>query len=363
MINYLVEEKFRGYSWCQRMIRIICCEARKKRLEVREIPKLDAADPDAGSVLLMGASQSWINSMADRAMKMGYHPVALSNRQLGGSRMPLSAVMMDVHGSMQLAVDYLKSLGKHSIALYGVNPNASSDPWRVERFEAIGGRREDVFFLVDTLEQTFEQFYALAPRYDAVICASDYAAVSLLRRLQQKNYKVPEKLYIVSYGNMKLSQLVKPSITSISDAYDEFGMAALSLCALVEKSDMIANVILYLRCRLYIRQTTENRPYVVTEQPQGEGVPANNQFFQDAEVARLAALENLFCQCDEVDRQLIQLLFEHQSSAAMAQACFISESAVKYRIHKMEKICGAASREALIQMLSAFFEPNTHLDL
>ena len=65
--------------------------------------------------------------------------------------------------------------------------------------------------------------------YDSVICASDYAAISLVRRLQQDGYPILEKLYLISYGNMALSQLMRPSITSISDGYEEFGRAALSI--------------------------------------------------------------------------------------------------------------------------------------
>lgn len=358
MINYLVEEKFRGYSWCARMIRSLLAEARRKRMELREIPDLEAADPDTTCVLLLGGSRGWIESLAEQAANRGIYPVALSNRQLEESRILLSTVMMDVHSSMQLAMDYLKSLGRTRIALYGVNPSAASDPWRVQRFAAAGGSREDVFYLSENLEQTFRQFYPMISRYDGVICASDYAAISLLQHLQKQAYPVPERLYMVSYGNMKLAQMTKPSITSISDAYDQVGMAALSLCALVEKSEAIANVIIYLRCRLCIRQTTENRPYVkAAPEAQARAYP-ENRFFRDPEVEKLAALENLFSQCDEVDRQLIRLMIRRKSYAAMAETCFISESAVKYRIQKMEKICGVTSREALLAQIQDFCSGN-----
>lgn len=53
--------------------------------------------------------------------------------------------MMDIQGSMQLAVQYLHALGRDRLALYGVNPLAASDPWRAECFALLtrssGGRR------------------------------------------------------------------------------------------------------------------------------------------------------------------------------------------------------------------------------
>lgn len=69
-----------------------------------------------------------------------------------------------------------------------------------------------------------------------MICASDYAAVSLVGRLREKNYAIPEKLYVVGYGDMFLSRLFRPSITSISDDYESFGKAALAICAMMEKT-------------------------------------------------------------------------------------------------------------------------------
>ena len=89
-----------------------------------------------------------------------------------------------------------------------------------------------------------------------MICASDYAAISLVRRLQQDGYPILEKLYLISYGNMALSQLMRPSITSISDGYEEFGRAALSISSLIEKNPSISTVNIQLHCQLNIRETT-----------------------------------------------------------------------------------------------------------
>lgn len=339
------------------MIHSVINEAQKKRIDLQEISSLSEVNLDSTCVLLLGASQVWIESMADKVRKIGLHPVALSNRQMQESNTLVSTVTMDVHGAMKLAIDYLKSINRNRIALYGINPNSSSDPWRVERFEAMDGQNEDVYFINDTLEETFCEFYKRIEQYDAVVCASDYAAVSLLYRLKQKEYPVPEKLYIVSFGNMKLSQLTKPSITSISDAYDEFGMAALSLCNLIEKNDMISNATIYLHCKLYVRETTENRTYDNADYLTEDDRVLNNWFYEDPEIKKLAALENLFCQSDDIDQQLIRLITEKKSYAQIAQECFISESAVKYRIRKMEKICNVDSREALIKQLNNFFSP------
>lgn len=355
MVYLLVEQQFSDYPWCQRALRGIYEEGRKKRMMIREIQSPGQADPGWNCILLVGASEKWINVMAEQSRSRGLHPIALSNRQTTSSSQSVSSVMMDIHGSMQLAVDYLHSLGRTKLALYGVNPNASSDPWRAKRFQELTGRNDHIFPLQPTIGDAFRRFYAVIGEYDGVICASDYAAVSLVGRLREMHYEIPEKLYIVSYGNMFLSRLSKPSITSISDDYEDFGRAALSICSLVERNDTVSTINIHLHSRLHIRQTTENRPYIPGNHPTAEPQLPENQFFSDPEIANLAKLETLFNQCDETDFSLVQLLLQDAPYSTMAQECFISETAAKYRVKKMKKICGVNTREELVQYLNKFF--------
>ena len=65
---------------------------------------------------------------------------------------------MDIHSSMELAVDYLRTLGRERLALFGVNPSASSDLWRARRFGELTGREGDVFFLGSSVNEIFDQF-------------------------------------------------------------------------------------------------------------------------------------------------------------------------------------------------------------
>lgn len=132
----------------------------------------------------------------------------------------------------------------------------------------------------DSFEALYERFRAVIENYDSVICASDYAAISLVRRLQQDGYPILEKLYLISYGNMALSQLMRPSITSISDGYEEFGRAALSISSLIEKNPSISTVNIQLHCQLNIRETTENRPLPVSAEDEAAEPVLENRFLR-----------------------------------------------------------------------------------
>lgn len=356
MAYTLLEERFLPYPWCQRLLRGLNEEARKKRVEITQLEDLDERPASPGCVLLIGATRNWVNTMAEKARTVGLHPIVMTNRQPGTSPFPVSSVMMDIQGSMQLAVRYLHALGRDRLALYGVNPLASSDPWRAERFELLTGRPDDVFFCSDSFDDLYRRFRAVIESYDSVICASDYAAISLVRHLQQDGYPIPEKLYLVSYGNMLLSQLTHPTITSISDDYEQFGRAALSICSLIEKNPGISTVNIQLHCRLNIRETTENRPFPEPAGDETADPVLVNRFFEDPEISDLARLETLLQQCDEIDMALIQQLLNGDSYAQMTEKSYISETAVKYRIRKMEKTCGVGTRTELVQVLKDFLK-------
>lgn len=356
MTYTLLEEQFFPYPWCQRLLRGLNEEARKKRIEITQLTNLEEKPSEFGCVLLIGATSSWVNTMAEKARTVGLHPIVMTNRQPGASPFPFSSVMMDIQGSMQLAVQYLHALGRDRLALYGVNPLAASDPWRAECFALLTGKPDDVFVCGDSFEALYERFRAVIENYDSVICASDYAAISLVRRLQQDGYPIPEKLYLISYGNMALSQLMRPSITSISDGYEEFGRAALSISSLIEKNPSISTVNIQLHCQLNIRETTENRPLPVSAEDAAAEPVLENRFFKDPEISNLARLETLFQQCDEIDMALIQQLLSGDSYAQMTEKSFISETAVKYRIRKMEKTCGVGTRMELVRFLKDFLE-------
>ena len=180
--------------------------------------------------------------------------------------------------------------------------------------------------------------------FAALAGSEDVTEQRFARRLQQDGYPIPEKLYLISYGNMALSQLMRPSITSISDGYEEFGRAALSISSLIEKNPSISTVNIQLHCQLNIRETTENRPLPVSAEDEAAEPVLENRFFKDPEISNLARLETLFQQCDEIDMALIQQLLSGDSYAQMTEKSFISETAVKYRIRKMEKTCGVGTR-------------------
>ncbi len=360
MLYLMQEEGFVQFPWCQRTLRGLWDEVRRKRISLTVIDRIEQIpqeDRQAG-VLLLGASGEWIERQADRAMAQGAHPILLTNRMQEPQHGSYSAVMMDIGDSMRLAVRYLQKLGCRHLALYGCNPYASSDPWREKVFLALTGQDGAVFHNRNSLRSAFDQFWPRRESFDGVICASDYAAFSLVRHLREQDPRRLEQLAIIGYGNMLLAQRSDPSITSISDDYEHFGKAALSIYQLVAKEPTMSAVRILLHSRLHVRKTTGFVPFDPGSAETEQEIPpaAENPFFADREVQDLARVETLLQQMDEVDLELLRRLMEGRTNAEIAQLCYLSETALKYRLRKMEKVCGVCGREALAAFLDGFFE-------
>ena len=93
MTYTLLEEQFFPYPWCQRLLRGLNEEARKKRIEITQLTNLEEKPSEFGCVLLIGATSSWVNTMAEKARAVGLHPIVMTNRQPGASPFPCSICM------------------------------------------------------------------------------------------------------------------------------------------------------------------------------------------------------------------------------------------------------------------------------
>ena len=358
MLYLLIEKEFADLPWCRRSLRSLYDEVRKKRLslcEIETIEQIPETDEEAG-VLLIGGTETWFRYNVALANNKGHYPISMTNRAQSFSDEPVSSVTMDFGDGVRLAVNYLHSLNRNNLALYGVNPHSSSDPAREAIFTHLTGRCGDVYRLESNMEEMFRSFMDRVDEYDAVVCVNDYAAVSLVRNLRQAGYDPTQKPYVVGFGNMKLTERSNPSITSVTDDYEHFGRAAISIYNLVVREKSISSVNIQLHCRLIIRQTTGNRPYEnqLVVKPLEE-LDETNNFYQDTEVVEMARMESLLHQCDETDHLIIKCLVRNLPYAEIAEKCFISETAAKYRVKKMESICGVTSRSKLIAMLKKYF--------
>lgn len=130
MLYPLTEGLYRYSPWYIRAYHSIMEEVRKKRLVMREIPDTDQlttpVQPD-DVLLVLGMSKDWFNCVVQNAHSIGLPVLSLLKNGIIPGNIPYSSVAMEDTDAIRIAVDYLKSVGKHKLALYGGYPNDISD--------------------------------------------------------------------------------------------------------------------------------------------------------------------------------------------------------------------------------------------
>lgn len=351
MLYLLSEPEYKKYPWYQRTMAGLNDESMKKRISLVPVNTIaEITDQDADSaILLLGASHSWISRWVDAAVSRRIHPIVLTSRFFPMMEQTFSSVSINMGETVRHTMSYLRSLGREKIALFGVNPDAVSDPFYAEAFCRLTGRTKDVYYLENTLTDTFRLLRQHLAEYNAVVCVNDYAAILLLHELQQMGVPRTEMPYIVGYGDLNLCSVISPSITTISDNYEAFGRAAFSIYNMVIREKMVASVNISINSQLIIRETTGNQPFL-SPMPDAARIsePTQNRFFRDVTIAQIVSLEKLFQQADETDRIILDLLAQNATYPDIAEQCYISETTVKYRVKKMKSILGVHSRAELM---------------
>lgn len=353
MLYYIVEENMKRYAWHQVYLHSLREEMRKKHVPISEIdsPEEIPAGDDEPFLLLLGVSGTWVDRTIRDARRRGAR--VITNEKSG---LPyVSTVSWDSAESVELACRYLTSLGRKRLALYSVNPASSSDPDKAEAFASLTGSREGIFVNNGLLSDLFARFEPHLDEYDGVICTNGYAALSLVRHLKDIGLD-PVRFYIVSFSHMNLLSRIVPSITEISVGSEGYGRAVYSAYRILSQCDSFAaSVNISLKNRLVVRDSTEGRQMgAVSADAETGSDQRKNNFFTDSETRDSAKLETLLSESDDADLSIIDLLLSGKTVREIAEICYLSETAVKYRLKNMRAVCGQKNRDALIDFLRGY---------
>ncbi|MBR5743290.1 MAG: substrate-binding domain-containing protein, partial [Clostridia bacterium] len=272
------------------------------------------------------------------------------------SRRPcVSSVSIDNAEAVDLAFRYLTSLGRKRLALYSVNPASNADPDKAEAFAALTGSREGIFTNNGLLSDLFARIEPRLDSFDGIVCTNGYAALSLVRHLKESG-RDPVRYYIVSLSHMNLFSRISPSITEISADTSGFGPAVYAAYRILsQKENAVSSVNVFLKNRLTVRESTECRQMgAFPAEAAPAETPRKNSFFTDSEIRDSAKLETLLSESDDADLSIVDLLLSGRSVREIAEICYLSETAVKYRLKNMRSVCAQKSREDLIRFLRGY---------
>ncbi len=161
------------------------------------------------------------------------YPLVYLGRYLGNDQVP--AVGIDDTAGARMATEHLLWHGCQRIVhLSGPLAHQSAIDRLAgyrEALQNVGLRRDDT--LVSTGDYTEHSGYeamhrliAMGTAVDAVFAANDEMAFGSLRAIKAAGLRVPDDLAVVGFDNIRLAEVVTPSLTTIHRSLDQLGHIA-----------------------------------------------------------------------------------------------------------------------------------------
>ena len=156
-------------------------------------------------------------------------PIIATNRPVGVRN---CKIHLDEGGSMDLAMDYLFSLGHEKIAIIGGRKDAKSTLEKRMRYRTMIRQRGIVYredYVFDSIDYSNDSGYNCTKellknpdRPTAIVAINDFTAAGVLRAIHDEGLRVPQDISVVAFDNTYLSGALTPALTSVGANYTEF---------------------------------------------------------------------------------------------------------------------------------------------
>lgn len=370
-IKIYVHPESKESFWARFSLRAVAAEILRKRYTPEYIEDTNITDIDFDKlfgqnekkvIMYIGFSEkSTLNDLAYLTAH-GVHTLLLNYgyEEFSGT---CSKVLLNCRDAMEKSISYLLSCNRDRIALFGVNPNSSTDMIRLETFNeylaSIGRtQKNDVYYNHCMMTQCREEFSKHLKDYNAVICVNEVAAFVLLRWLRDKGIDVPKDLYVMSCGySTMLAERSVPTLTSVCADQSEVGtQAVLAYSSLMKNPGNIALTV-QVEAKLTVRGSTDFTPQTgaVAFAPNHCSSPQNS-FYSDPTVRRFFRIEMLLLESDDIDRGIIDGLLKGDTYPVVAERLFTSENVISYRIKRMCRIVNVESKADLIELITPYLK-------
>lgn len=168
----------------------------------------------------------------------------------------------------------MKDITKHLMEEYGIKDICHMSG-RMELFDAqerLAGYKEAMEeaginvapnmvysgeYYTNKTKETLDYFYSSRGHYpEAIVCANDYMAVSVVDELRHRGVKVPEDVLVSGYDNIINSQNCDPPVTTFGPDFDLVGKTIVDLIIKIGNGEEV-DKINYINNRLILRKSTE----------------------------------------------------------------------------------------------------------
>ena len=344
-IHVITEPEYSQSTWYASIEKSIAEHAMHKRIKIKHEADNFSSKPD-DAVIVIGSGSDWIYNSVNKLKCTQPAPVILiSNKPYD---LAVNNICTDLYSAMQDVISYLNKCGKTKTALFGINPSSQTDSVRLNSFK----NKKDIYRSYGDLISCCRTFLENIDKYDSVICANDFAAISLLNYLKKYNPEAIDKLYTVSFGDFRIAKLYSPSITSVSNNYNDYGKALIELLPFIIKNKNIGYISLNMKSKIMVRETTGNTLFTPNESFSEKKTKSSTDFYNDYEIKMLLKIEKFLKYSDEKDISIMKSLLDGNSYEKTAELHYFSVNGIKYRLKRICDACGIESVKELLALIN-----------
>ncbi len=311
--------------------------------------------------LVIGYSLNWINETLTNLSLIGVEPILVSVYQ-HRLKSEYSYVSFNTVEAMRSLVGYLVGTGRERIALFGLHRETIGDMSKLGGFvtgmrdAGLTFRGEDIYSR-GLIADCAERFYSNISRYQAVMCTSDLIAVYLIKYLADHGVRVPEDIFVTGFGNWSAVENYSISITRMRTDLSELGIQSVKHYVHMQNSTQTLHSSAVISCSLQIGRSTANLP--ATSPSRIGGFPVTNSesspvYNSDPDIMRVLRLELFVRSADRTDISILRAISENKTYAQISEAENVSESTIKYRLNKLQRVCGFTNRGELVSLITEF---------
>lgn len=263
-------------------------------------------------------------------------------------------------------LQYCISAGKKRLALFGFN-NVSPDRDHADAIYNIYPQftQNDLFQRRDGFDQCFSEFFPRRYEYDAILCANDFIAACLLKKIKLLDDDYAKSRFIIGISNTYISKLFKTTITSVTYSRDDVVQAvAATYKLLLHNKNHLTSINYLLPTKIFPRESTQHVPLPEKNislptvkslrEPQLKFVNTFPQYDEGSDLTKLIELENMFVSFDKLDFQILLYFMKGATNTEIANRLFITPQALQYHTRQMFEYTKTSGKQKFISFISEY---------
>ena len=353
--------------WIAQYLKGIKDEAKRKGNEVKVIEcGLDSSVfpediASAGAAIVISGTYNWTRGICSLLSNQNIKPIVVGYDSTDDIN-ATGYVLMDYKKAIYDLLDYYISSGRSRVALFAVSLESPADKLKMEAFLSYKGRngehfdQKDIFYFRGMTRNTCESFISVCSSYDAVIGTNDVSTVILLQMLNADGIKVPEDIFIASFGDSSLSKSTTNELTLALLDCRNVGVQAVKMYRQLASSDNISSSVLRLGCEIDVKASTASIPIskIRSVIHSDKASTQSSSFFADPHINEIVLAEQLLEKCDSLDLEIMRSLVNREKYIDIADKLHVSENTVKYRIKRLLNFAKLESRSALTELMKSY---------